>query len=36
MVHGPPIEVLGMGSPEKLRSDEGVEQFLANVVEALS
>jgi S-adenosylmethionine decarboxylase len=35
MVHGRHIKVLGVGSPDKLRSVEGVEKFLTDLVEAL-
>lgn len=35
MVHGRHIKVLGVGSPDELRSIEGVERFLTDLVEAL-
>jgi S-adenosylmethionine decarboxylase len=35
MVHGRHIKVLGMGSPDALRSVAGVERFLTDLVEAL-
>lgn len=35
MEHGRHVKVLGLGSPEKLRSVEGVKQFLLDLVHAL-
>jgi S-adenosylmethionine decarboxylase len=35
MVHGRHIKVLGIGAPDKLRSIEGVEQFLVDMIHAL-
>jgi len=35
MEHGRHVKVLGLGSPDKLRSVEGVKQFLVDLVHAL-
>jgi S-adenosylmethionine decarboxylase len=35
MEHGRHIKVLGLGSPDKLRSVEGVGRFLTDLIEAL-